>query len=64
MLALHNRVNSKESVVGWYATGTSIDVNSQFIHEYFAGEAGDDAVHLLVDTGMSDGKMDVKSFTG
>ena len=66
MYLLHTRVNPKEKIVGWYATGTFIDTNSLWIHEYFnqnqpQQEFGE-MVHLLVDTTFQEKKFDVKAF--
>ncbi|KAI9003699.1 maintenance of mitochondrial structure and function-domain-containing protein [Gaertneriomyces semiglobifer] len=63
MYSLHQRVNSKETIVGWYATGTEINPNSVWIHEFFANETTPfQPVHLLVDTTLSNDKMACRSF--
>ncbi|KAH6570689.1 hypothetical protein BASA50_007620 [Batrachochytrium salamandrivorans] len=38
MNALHQQVNSKEVVVGWYTTGSELNNNSVWIQNLFAGE--------------------------
>ncbi|KAI9009848.1 maintenance of mitochondrial structure and function-domain-containing protein [Gaertneriomyces semiglobifer] len=63
MYSLHQRVNSKETIVGWYATGTNINPNSVWIHEFFANETTPfQPVHLIVDTTLSNDRMACRSF--
>ncbi|KAJ3045565.1 hypothetical protein HDV00_009222 [Rhizophlyctis rosea] len=63
MYSLHQRVNSKETIVGWYSTGTEITANSVWIHEFFANETVPfQPVHLLVDTSLSNDKMASRAF--
>lgn len=62
MLYLHQRVNMKEDVVGWYATGSEITEYSNVIHDFYKRTSEGDAVHLLIDPAMSNGSMDVKAF--
>ncbi|KAJ3074081.1 hypothetical protein HK102_005876 [Quaeritorhiza haematococci] len=63
MYGLHQRVNSKEVIVGWYATGIEINPNSVWIHEFFANETTPfQPVHLLMDTKMTNDKMGIKAF--
>jgi translation initiation factor 3 subunit F len=61
MYDLHLRVNPKEVIVGWYATGESITDHSVYIHEFFAREALN-PIHLIVDTSLTKQKIDVKAF--
>ncbi|KAI9096433.1 maintenance of mitochondrial structure and function-domain-containing protein [Phlyctochytrium arcticum] len=63
MYSLHQRVNSKETIVGWYATGVDLNPNSVWIHEFFANETAPfQPVHLLMDTKLSNDKMACKAF--
>ncbi|KAJ3049999.1 hypothetical protein HK097_009014 [Rhizophlyctis rosea] len=63
MYSLHQRVNSKETIVGWYATGTEIQPSSVWVHEFFANETAPfQPVHLLVDTSLSNDKMASRAF--
>lgn len=52
MHQLHQRVNPKELLVGWYATGPEPDVNTVVLHEDFFGAevSQEPSVHLVVDT--------------
>eukprot|EP01092_Planopodium_desertum_P007732 TRINITY_DN3200_c0_g1_i4.p1 TRINITY_DN3200_c0_g1~~TRINITY_DN3200_c0_g1_i4.p1 ORF type:complete len:204 (-),score=12.19 TRINITY_DN3200_c0_g1_i4:54-665(-) len=63
MLALHQKSNPKEIIVGWYATGKDITYASHYIHDFFAKEAKRAPIHLLLDTEFSSGEMGVKAFT-
>eukprot|EP00656_Telonema_subtile_P034363 TRINITY_DN38460_c0_g1_i1.p1 TRINITY_DN38460_c0_g1~~TRINITY_DN38460_c0_g1_i1.p1 ORF type:complete len:296 (-),score=87.26 TRINITY_DN38460_c0_g1_i1:59-946(-) len=51
MYKLHQQVNKKEEIVGWYATGTAISEHSAVIHEFYGREGA--PVHLLVDATLS-----------
>jgi translation initiation factor 3 subunit F len=64
MKDLHARVNSKEVVVGWYATstaGVSIVDSSSLIHDFYTNECAD-PVHIVVDTSMARDTVAVKAF--
>ncbi|KAJ3103494.1 hypothetical protein HDU97_010077 [Phlyctochytrium planicorne] len=64
MYSLHQRVNAKEVIVGWYATGNVIDANSVLMHEFFQNEAfPHQPVHLLVDTLMTDGRFGIRAYS-
>jgi translation initiation factor 3 subunit F len=60
MLLLHKRVNSKETVIGWYSTGNEITDLINEIHNTFPSEV--EPVLLLVDTSLSDKKLGIKVF--
>lgn len=47
MFKLHKQVNSREEVVGWYATGSNISEHSAVIHGFYSNEGAQ--LHLLVD---------------
>jgi len=49
MYELHRQVNSKEVIVGWYATGNEITEHSVLIHDFYSREAAT-PVHLCMDT--------------
>jgi len=55
---LHQRVNSKEIIVGWYATGREITEHSVLIHEFYSRET-DNPVHLTIDPAMTNGSMKI-----
>lgn len=61
MLKLHKQVNSREDVVGWYATGSSISEHSAVIHDFYGAEGA--PIHLLVDTSIDPDKdMSARAF--
>ncbi|KAJ3414833.1 hypothetical protein HDV05_005990 [Chytridiales sp. JEL 0842] len=63
MYNLHQRVNAKEVIVGWYATGDSVDAQSVLVHESFASDIYPlQPVHVLFDTTLSTGKLSIKSY--
>jgi len=76
MLALYNRTNRKESVVGWYASAALpageegaknnnnlIADTSSLIHEFYAGESDEgDPVHLVVDTRLQEDSISIRAF--
>lgn len=65
MLQLHARVAPEDVVVGWYATGNDIKMSSGLIHNFFQREMNHQApVHLLLDTDLSKGKIDVTTYHG
>ena len=55
MLALHQKVNPKEKVVGWYATavgGKLVTKESCLIHDFY-GQVCQNPVHLVIDTALT-----------
>ncbi|CAM9418586.1 unnamed protein product [Heterosigma akashiwo] len=64
MFALHQNVNSKEQILGWYATsynGVDIVDNSSLIHDFYTSEC-DNPVHLVVDTSLRGDRVGVKAY--
>lgn len=61
MCALHTQTNSKEGIVGWYATGDNITYYSVLIHEFYSREASN-AIHLTVDTALKGHEMGIRGF--
>lgn len=64
MYSLHQRVNKREQVVGWYATsigGVSIVDSSSLIHDFYSHEC-DNPVHLTVDTSLTNDTVSVRAF--
>jgi translation initiation factor 3 subunit F len=73
MFELHQRVNPREVIVGWfasflsflnkrYASGSDITEHSPLIHEFYARETeGRDPVHLLVDTSVRGSKLSISA---
>jgi translation initiation factor 3 subunit F len=71
MFRLKRKVCPKESVVGWFSTGTDILPNSIVIHTFYQNAkdsmfmstpALPSPMHLLVDTDCTNSKMSVKCF--
>lgn len=62
MIELHRKVNPKEVIVGWYATGSDITQHSVLIHEFYGREA-DVPVHLTVNTDLRSDSMAVRCYT-
>jgi len=63
MLALHRKVSPKEVVVGWYATGPSINEASVMIQDFYAREMGGSPLHLTVDTTLANDTMSIKAWS-
>lgn len=63
MYGLLSRVNKREKIVGWYATsnGTPITDSSSLIHEFYLNEC-ENAIHIVVDTSLGQGGIDIKAF--
>lgn len=61
MYDLHRKVNSREMIVGWYATGQDITEHSVLIHEYYSRETKN-PVHVTVDTALKDGEINFKTY--
>ncbi|KAI9505917.1 JAB1/Mov34/MPN/PAD-1 ubiquitin protease-domain-containing protein [Coemansia spiralis] len=65
MFALHKRASAREQIVGWYATGSSLSKYAALIQDFYSREAAPfSAVHLVVDTDMSDGQLGIKCLQG
>ncbi|KAJ1659074.1 hypothetical protein IWQ61_001790 [Dispira simplex] len=65
MLRLYRRVNPSEVIVGWYATGSGLNSYSALIQDFYNQEMGGQmgAVHLVLDTDMTDDVLGVRTFT-
>ncbi|EDW85030.1 eukaryotic translation initiation factor 3 subunit F-1 [Drosophila tropicalis] len=61
MYELNRKVNSNESVVGWWATGNEVTNHSSVIHEYYARECNN-PVHVTVDTSLQGGRMGLRAY--
>lgn len=61
MLSSHQKVNPKEVIVGWFSTGSGVTGGSALIHEFYSREVTN-PVHLIVDTGFSNGGAAIKAF--
>ncbi|XP_044256111.1 eukaryotic translation initiation factor 3 subunit F-1 [Tribolium madens] len=58
---LNRRVNSNESIVGWWATGHEVTNHSSVIHEYYARECNN-PVHVTLDSSLQGGRMGLKAY--
>jgi translation initiation factor 3 subunit F len=58
---LHQRVNRKEQIVGWYATGPVVNDNSVLVHSFYTNQCAQ-PVHLQVDTALTDAKLGIKAY--
>ncbi|KNC78751.1 hypothetical protein SARC_08832 [Sphaeroforma arctica JP610] len=54
MFQLHQKVNPREQIVGWYATGNTISSHSVLIHEFYGRETRS-PVHLTLNTELKSG---------
>ncbi|XP_024387884.1 eukaryotic translation initiation factor 3 subunit F [Physcomitrium patens] len=61
MYELHQRVNPKEVVVGWYSTGSSLSPSDTLIHDFYGREVAN-PVLLIVDTAFAEEKVNIKVF--
>ncbi|CAM6089045.1 unnamed protein product [Calypogeia fissa] len=61
MFDLHQRVNAKEVIVGWYSTGAGVSGSDALIQDFYAREVTN-PVHLTVDTTFSDEKTCIKAY--
>jgi len=61
MFDLHQTVNPREEIVGWYATGTSLNVMSVLVHDFY-GRSCEQPVHLTLDNVAVGGSMSLKTF--
>ncbi|KAL6126718.1 hypothetical protein ACLB2K_074764 [Fragaria x ananassa] len=61
MLISQQKVNPKEVIVGWYSTGLGVTGCSVLIHEFYSREVPN-PVHLIVDTGFSNGEGAIKAY--
>ncbi|KAJ1912490.1 hypothetical protein H4219_005581 [Mycoemilia scoparia] len=66
MYKLHNRVNQKEVVVGWYSTGLKISKYAPLIHDFYVKAAKaskvPSPVYLLVDTELTGNKLGISAY--
>jgi translation initiation factor 3 subunit F len=64
MCDLHQRTAPKEVIVGWYATGLDITENSVIIHDFYASASATTAVHLLIDTALTNDTLGIRAYVG
>jgi len=63
MLDLHKRVNPRETVVGWYATGDQINYISSLVHDVYKTFLPN-PVHLVVDVAMTNNRLGLRAYRG
>ncbi|KAJ7490290.1 JAB1/Mov34/MPN/PAD-1 ubiquitin protease-domain-containing protein [Mycena galericulata] len=57
MYELHSRVNPKETIVGWYSTGSNLNTYSALIQNFYSQEtAPHQAIHVALNTGAEEGE--------
>ncbi|KAJ7791674.1 JAB1/Mov34/MPN/PAD-1 ubiquitin protease-domain-containing protein [Mycena olivaceomarginata] len=57
MYELHSRVNPKETIVGWYSTGSNLNTYSALIQNFYSQEtAPHHAIHVALNTGAEEGE--------
>ena len=61
MLGLQQRVTPKQKVVGWYATGESINEPTTLFHDIYGQDVAR-PVHLLFDLGLGERRMSCKAY--
>ena len=61
MLGLQQKVTPKQKVVGWYATGESINDTTTLFHDFY-GQDVERPVHLLFDLGLGERRMSCKAY--
>jgi len=64
MVDLHQRTAPKEVIVGWYTSGLDITENSVVIHDFYSKESTFSAIHLLIDTALTNDTLGIRAFTG
>ncbi|KAL6063755.1 Eukaryotic translation initiation factor 3 subunit F [Balamuthia mandrillaris] len=62
MYELHLKANPQERVVGWYSTGGTINQNSVLFHNFYWSEMQAPPLHLTVDTGLNNDKMNINAY--
>mmetsp|Transcript_2268 Transcript_2268/g.7465 ORF Transcript_2268/g.7465 Transcript_2268/m.7465 type:complete len:300 (+) Transcript_2268:119-1018(+) len=66
MAALHRKVHPKHTVLGWYATGSSLVHNDQFYHAFFQEQAAEGhpapVIFLLADLSLSSAGVTAKAY--
>ncbi|KAJ7682490.1 JAB1/Mov34/MPN/PAD-1 ubiquitin protease-domain-containing protein [Mycena polygramma] len=57
MYELHARVTPKETIVGWYSTGSNLNTYSALIQNFYSQEtAPHQAIHVALNTGAEEGE--------
>eukprot|EP00252_Welwitschia_mirabilis_P017552 TRINITY_DN38870_c0_g1_i1.p1 TRINITY_DN38870_c0_g1~~TRINITY_DN38870_c0_g1_i1.p1 ORF type:complete len:281 (+),score=38.16 TRINITY_DN38870_c0_g1_i1:142-984(+) len=56
MFELHQKVNPKEVIIGWYSTGSGVTGSSALIQDFYSREAPN-PVHLTIDTSFQSDRL-------
>ncbi|XP_065839730.1 eukaryotic translation initiation factor 3 subunit F-like [Oscarella lobularis] len=66
MVEQHKKVKSKDVVVGWFATGVTVNEHSSLIHDYYkrTTTSGLSPIHLTIDTTLANARLGIKSYIG
>ncbi|CAG8476666.1 5945_t:CDS:2 [Funneliformis caledonium] len=68
MFELHKKVNAKEIIVGWYATGSNLNQWNALIQDFYSKEVMPpfQAIHLTMDTDLKNEEklLGVKTYVG
>jgi translation initiation factor 3 subunit F len=63
MFELNTQVNPNEVIVGWYATGSSLNSYSAIIQDFYNNEiAPMQAIHLTLDTNLLNNQLGVETY--
>jgi translation initiation factor 3 subunit F len=57
MLELHQKVNNKEQILGWYTTGSNLTENDHLLHEFYSSKGKSGVIILVVDVSASTNKL-------
>lgn len=65
MLELHQQVNAKEVVVGWFSTRSGVGKGDALVHDHYGHGFGPGFAPILltVDTALATGSVQVKAYT-
>ena len=65
MYQLHNRVNQREVIVGWYSTGSKLSKYAPLIHDFYTrqSEGKVTPIHIVLDTELTGNKLGLQAFT-
>eukprot|EP00916_Digyalum_oweni_P015775 GHVL01025909.1.p1 GENE.GHVL01025909.1~~GHVL01025909.1.p1 ORF type:complete len:297 (-),score=35.96 GHVL01025909.1:34-924(-) len=69
MLELRSKSSTKECVVGWFASGNSLNAGTAYAHEFFSSKDSQfcpqspmtSPIHLLIDTQVKDDILSIKA---
>lgn len=61
MYAMNQKVNKREEIVGWWASGNEVTSHSSVIHEYYGRECTN-PIHMTLDTSLTGSRMGIKAY--